>query len=50
MAKRKSRTVSPEKARKILEDGEIRGKPLTERQKRFFRARAAGAPVKRRGR
>lgn len=29
-------TVSRKKARKILRDGEIRGKPLTKRQRRFF--------------
>ncbi len=27
---------SPEKAKKILEDGEVNGKPLTEKQKRYF--------------
>lgn len=29
-------SISPSKARKILRDGSIRGKPLTERQRRFF--------------
>jgi hypothetical protein len=35
-------TVSPEKARKILEDGEIDGVPLTEKQRRFFGLIAGG--------
>lgn len=30
------------KAKKILRDGKIRGKPLTARQKRFFGAIAGG--------
>ena len=34
------------KARKILRDKEIRGKPLTKKQIGFFGARAGGAPVK----
>lgn len=38
-------TVSKEKAKKILRDGEISGKLLTKAQKGFFGARAA--PVKR---
>jgi len=40
--------VSREKAKKILKDGEIRGKPLTKKQRGFFGARAGGAPRKRR--
>jgi hypothetical protein len=40
-------TVSKEKAKKILRDGEISGKLLTKAQKGFFGARAGGAPVKR---
>ena len=35
------------KAKKILKDGKVHGKPLTVKQKRFFGARAGGAPVKR---
>ena len=35
------------KAKKILKDGKVRGKPLTKRQKGFFGARAGGMPVKR---
>lgn len=34
--------VSPEKARKILEDGEVNGYPLTEAQRRMFGAIAGG--------
>lgn len=34
--------VTPAKAKKILKDGKIRGKPLTEKQKRFFGAQAGG--------
>lgn len=33
---------SPEKARKILEDGEIDGRPLTPAQKRLFGLIASG--------
>lgn len=32
-----------EKAKKILRDGSVRGKPLTKPQKGFFGARAGGA-------
>lgn len=35
------------KAKKILRDGKVHGKKLTAKQKRFFGARAGGAPVKR---
>lgn len=28
--------ITPEKARKILEDGRAHGKPLTEKQRKFF--------------
>jgi hypothetical protein len=40
MAKKK--TVSAAKARKILKDGTIRGKPLTTKQRRYFGAIASG--------
>lgn len=30
--------ISPEKAKKILEDGSVRGHPLTDKQKGFFGA------------
>ncbi len=45
MAARK-KVISKAKARQILEDGEVQGRPLTPRQKKFFGARAGGAPVK----
>jgi len=41
-----AKKLTPEKAKKILKDNEIRGEPLTPKQKRFFGARAGGAPVK----
>ena len=34
------------KAKKIMKHGEVQGKPLTEKQKGFFGARAGGAPIK----
>jgi len=37
-----ARRISVRKAKKILEDGEIRGKPLTPAQRRFFRFIAGG--------
>ena len=46
MARRK--TITRAKARKILRDKTIRGKRLTPKQRRFFGARASGAPVRRR--
>lgn len=33
--------ISPEKARKILHDGTVHGKPLTEKQRKFFGAMAS---------
>jgi hypothetical protein len=36
--------VGVEKAKQILKDKEVRGHPLTEKQKGFFGARAGGAP------
>jgi len=38
--------VSQAKAKEILKHGEVRGHPLTEKQKGFFGARAGGAPYK----
>ncbi len=35
-------TVSSAKAKKILRDGTVRGKPLTKAQRGFFGARAGG--------
>ncbi len=45
MARKK--VVSQSKAKKILKDKTIGGKPLTPKQKRFFGARAGGTPVRR---
>mgnify|MGYP001611947815 CR=1 FL=1 len=39
--------VGQEKAKEILRHGEVKGHPLSEKQKGFFGARAGGAPVKR---
>ncbi len=47
MAARKA--LSREKARTILHDGSVRGRPLTDRQRRFMGARASGQP-RRKGR
>ena len=38
--------VTQKKAKEILRDGEVGGKPLTKKQKGFFGARAGGAPDK----
>jgi hypothetical protein len=38
-------SVSVSKAKQILRDDEVRGHPLTEKQKGFFGARAGGAPM-----
>lgn len=49
MASRKSdlrNRVSPAKAREILRDGEILGKPLTKKSKRFFGVQADRAKRK----
>lgn len=35
--------VSPVKARKMLRDGEVGGRPMTSRQRRFFGRIAGGA-------
>lgn len=35
-----AKKLSKEKAKKILSDGKVRGKPLTEKQRRFFGARS----------
>jgi hypothetical protein len=37
-----SKQLSATKAKRILKDGSVRGKPLTRRQKRMFGAVAAG--------
>lgn len=38
----KGGSPSPSKARKILHDGKVHGKPLTKRQRGFMGARARG--------
>lgn len=51
MAKKKrKKVVSKTKAKKILKDGKIGGKPLTKRQRGFFGARAGGVKRKRKTR
>ena len=47
MARKKKKIISKAKARQILREGEIGGKPLTRRQMGFFGARAGGKPVRR---
>ena len=42
-AKTEKAPASPAKARKILSDGMIRGKPLTAKQKKLFGRLAGGA-------
>lgn len=42
----RSKLITKAKAGKILKHGEVKGKPLTKKQKGFFGARAGGAPVK----
>lgn len=44
----KHKGPSKKKAREILHHGEVHGKPLTARQRRFMGARASGQPMKRR--
>lgn len=39
-------SVAPTKAKQILKDDEVGGKPLTEKQRGYFGARAGGAPEK----
>lgn len=42
-----AKKLTKAKAKKILEEGQIGGRPLTKKQRGFFGARAGGAPVKR---
>lgn len=42
-----SERLTRAKAKEILRDGKVHGKKLTKKQKRFFGARAGGAPVMR---
>jgi hypothetical protein len=41
-----SAPISPSKALKILKDGEVKGKPLTKKQKGYFGAKAEGVKKK----
>ena len=43
---KKGGTVTKAKAKTIMREGKIKGKPLTKKQRGFFGARAGGAPVK----
>ncbi len=45
--KNPARGLSSEKAKKILDDGSVRGKQLTGRQERFFRAVSEGETPRR---
>lgn len=38
--------ITQAKAKKILHDKEVHGKPLTKKQRGFFGARSGGAPRK----
>ena len=38
--------MTPQKAREILSHGEVRGHPLTDKQRRYMGARASGLPEK----
>lgn len=40
--KQKKHMLKPDKAKKMLSEGKIRGKPITEKQKRYFGAVAGG--------
>jgi hypothetical protein len=42
-----AKKLTQAKAKKIMKEGEIGGRPLTAKQRGFFGARAGGAPVKR---
>jgi hypothetical protein len=42
MAKKKKKGPSKKKAEEILEHGEVHGKKLTKKQKRFMHAKAGG--------
>ena len=42
-----AKVLTRKKAKKILKEGQIAGKPLTKPQKGFFGARAGGSPIKR---
>lgn len=41
-----AKKLTKEKARKILHDKEVRGHPLTDKQRKFFGAKASGSARK----
>ena len=45
-AKHKSKTLTKEKAKKILSDGKVHGKPLSKKQRGYMGAAAAGKSKK----
>lgn len=45
---KKKPSLTPSKAGKILKDGEVRGKPLTKKQKKFFGLVSSGEVSKKR--
>lgn len=44
-----AKKLTKKKAKEILSHGEVHGKPLSTKQKRFMGARASGQPVKKKG-
>jgi len=44
-----AKKLTKKKAKKILEDGSVRGHPLTDKQKKFFGAVAGGEKPKKKG-
>lgn len=42
-----AKKLTQKKAKKILQDGTIRGKKITKKQRGFFGARAGGQPIRR---
>lgn len=43
----RTKKLTRRKARLILSEKKVRGHPLTEKQRKFFGARASGSPVRR---
>lgn len=48
LRRRRGKMPSKAKSKEILRHGKVRGRPLTQRQKGFFGARAGGAALRRR--
>ena len=44
--KHKQKNLTKEKAKTILHDGTVHGKPLTAKQRKFMGARASGQPMR----